>query len=72
MLDRLEVAQALERLSPTHREVLTLAYVQGFAPHEIAAILGIPAGTVKSRMSYARRAFQQQFRREEATKEQGQ
>jgi RNA polymerase sigma-70 factor, ECF subfamily len=52
-----EVAQALARLTPEHREVLELAFFQDFASKEIAAIVGIPAGTVKSRLSYARRAL---------------
>ena len=61
VLDRIMLAQALGRLSPNHREVLDLAFHQGFGADEIAMILGIPVGTVKSRMSYARRALQQQL-----------
>jgi RNA polymerase sigma-70 factor (ECF subfamily) len=61
VLDRLALTEALDRLSPRHREVLDLAFHQGFAPAEIAAILGIPVGTVKSRISYARRALQDQL-----------
>lgn len=57
VLDRLALAQALRLLSVKHREVLDLAFVQGFDPGEIAQILGIPAGTVKSRISYARQAL---------------
>jgi RNA polymerase sigma-70 factor (ECF subfamily) len=52
-----EVAQALACLSHEHREVLELAFFQDFACKEIAAIVGIPLGTVKSRLSYARRAL---------------
>ncbi len=44
-------------LTPEHREVLELAFFQDFACKEIAAIAGIPLGTVKSRLSYARRAL---------------
>ncbi len=40
---------ALPVLSPKHREVLGLAYVTGLTQVEIAARLGIPLGTVKSR-----------------------
>lgn len=52
-----EIAQALACLTPEHREVLELAFFQDFACKEIAAIVGIPLGTVKSRLSYARRAL---------------
>lgn len=52
-----EIAAALACLTPEHREVLELAFFQDFASKEIAAIIGIPLGTVKSRLSYARRAL---------------
>lgn len=52
-----ELAQALRCLTPEHREVLELAFFQDFEGKEIAAIVGIPLGTVKSRLSYARRAL---------------
>ncbi|MEA5448875.1 sigma-70 family RNA polymerase sigma factor [Leptolyngbya sp. CCNP1308] len=40
---------ALAQLPPTEREVLEIAYFQGLTQTEIAAQLGIPLGTVKSR-----------------------
>ena len=53
-LDRLrrnlDIQAALEQLSPRLRETLILAVHQGLAYDEIAAILGIPVGTVKSRV----------------------
>ena len=52
-----EIASAMACLTPVHREVLELAFFQDFACKEIAAIAGIPLGTVKSRLSYARRAL---------------
>jgi RNA polymerase sigma-70 factor (ECF subfamily) len=57
VLGRLALADALARLSPAHREVLLLVFQQGFTLEEAACILGIPVGTVKSRISYARRAL---------------
>jgi len=57
VLDRLALAQALAALSPKHREALYLVSRQGFSLEEAAAILGVPVGTVKSRMSYARKAL---------------
>lgn len=52
-----EVAACLALLTPEHREVLELAFFQDFSCKEIAAIVSIPEGTVKSRLSYARRAL---------------
>lgn len=63
VLDRLALAVALDRLSPRHREALDLVFQQGFTLEEVAGILDVPLGTVKSRISYARRALQQELAR---------
>ncbi|HEX5570807.1 MAG TPA: RNA polymerase sigma factor, partial [Ktedonobacterales bacterium] len=55
--DRVALRDALARLSPRHREALTLVFQHGFSPQEVAQILDVPAGTVKSRISYARKAL---------------
>ena len=52
-----QVAAALERLSPEHRQVVRLAHVQGFSVREIAEALRLPEGTVKSRTWYALRSL---------------
>ncbi len=52
-----QVAAALQRLTPEHREVLVQAHWMGRSVAETAVILGIPAGTVKSRTYYAVRAL---------------
>ena len=49
------VRAALDRLPPAMRVILALRYRDEFATAEIAEILGIPAGTVKSRLHHARR-----------------
>ncbi len=54
---RRRVHQALQRLSPEHRAVVVLRDLQGLAYEEIAAVLGIPVGTVRSRLSRARDAL---------------
>jgi RNA polymerase sigma-70 factor, ECF subfamily len=54
---RLSLAEALAHLSSKHRAVLELLFVHGFTLEEVALILDIPSGTVKSRLSYARRAL---------------
>ncbi len=48
------VADALRRLPPDRQELLTLRYGQDLNIIEIAVVLGIPAGTVKSRLHHAR------------------
>lgn len=45
---------AMRDLSPTHRAALALHYLDGMNIAEIAAALGIAAGTVKSRLHHAR------------------
>lgn len=57
VLGRVALAEAFAQLSTTHREVLLLVFQQGFTLGEAASILSIPLGTVKSRISYARRAL---------------
>jgi RNA polymerase sigma-70 factor (ECF subfamily) len=47
----------LERLTPAHREVLVECFYRGRSVAEVAVVLGIPAGTVKSRTHYAVRAL---------------
>lgn len=46
--------EALKRLSPEYREVLVLREWEGYDYSEIATILAIPLGTVKSRLHTAR------------------
>jgi len=50
---------AIYRLDPEHREVFVLHYVQGFSVSEIAKIVGVPAGTVKSRLFFARQKLRE-------------
>ncbi|HEX2949046.1 MAG TPA: sigma-70 family RNA polymerase sigma factor [Armatimonadota bacterium] len=48
------VQQALMSLSPDHRMVVVLHHLEGIDVEEISRIVGVPAGTVKSRLSRAR------------------
>lgn len=52
---RWQVAAALERLTPEHRQVIRLAHFEGLTLREIATLTGVPLGTIKSRTSYALR-----------------
>jgi len=51
--DRDVLATAIARLSPDHRVVVALRYYRDLPVEEIAKRLGIPAGTVQSRLHYA-------------------
>ena len=69
-LDRVELAElatAIQRLAPIHREVLVLAFAEGFTGPEIAAVLDVPEGTVKSRLSNARAGLRSLLRTGEET-----
>jgi len=46
---------AFQQLAPVHREVLVLTFVHELSYQETASILDVPVGTVKSRLSNARR-----------------
>ena len=51
---KLALAQAMERLGPEHREILQLRVVEDLPYEQIAEILDIRVGTVKSRLARAR------------------
>ena len=51
------VQEVLAGLSPTYREVLAMSFFQRFAYKEMADLLGVPLGTVKSRLHAAVAAF---------------
>ena len=48
------LAKAMEQMSPEHREILVLVCVKGMQYQEVADMLAIPVGTVRSRLSRAR------------------
>ncbi len=61
-LDRAELAEvrgAIRELAPAHREVLGLAFGSGLSLPEVAHVLDVPLGTVKSRLAAARTALNQ-------------
>jgi RNA polymerase sigma factor (sigma-70 family) len=53
----LDVHDLLGRLSPEHRAVLTLRHLDDRDEREVAAILDVPLGTVRSRLFRAKRNF---------------
>lgn len=52
-----DVRDVLARLSPEHRAVLVLRDLEGLDEQTAAALLDVPAGTVKSRLHRARASF---------------
>jgi RNA polymerase sigma-70 factor (ECF subfamily) len=51
------LSDALDDLTPAHREVLVETYFKGRTVNEAAEKLGIPSGTVRSRVFYALRTM---------------
>jgi RNA polymerase sigma-70 factor, ECF subfamily len=54
-----KLAQALQELSPEHRECIVLRYYENLNISDIASRTGISEGTVKSRLHYAVRRLEQ-------------
>ena len=52
-LDRQAIRQALAGLTPDHREVIVLRYFADLTVPELAETIGVPLGTVKSRLHRA-------------------
>lgn len=57
VFDSAMIVDALASLNPTHREVVVRAYYGRATVAEIADDIGVPPGTVKSRMHYGMRAL---------------
>lgn len=57
IVESLAVRDALESLSAAHREVLMLAQGEGLTQTQIAGQLGVPLGTIKTRMFHGLRAL---------------
>ena len=55
----------LARLPIVEREVLSLFYLQELSLTEVADVLGVPVGTVKSRLFRARQMLRRELVREE-------
>ncbi|MCK5802461.1 MAG: RNA polymerase sigma factor [Lentisphaeria bacterium] len=60
-----QVERALAAVSPEHREILLMRHVEELSYADLAVRLGIPRGTVMSRLYHARLAFKNLFGNEE-------
>lgn len=56
------IREGLRGLAAKHRELVVLRDIQGLSYEEIERLTGLPAGTVKSRLSRAREALQQKLK----------
>jgi RNA polymerase sigma-70 factor, ECF subfamily len=61
VLDRDLLATAMAHLSPPHHEVLVGTYYRDLPAEHLAAVLGVPVGTVRSRLHYALDALRSQL-----------
>ncbi len=58
---QIDLTTAIRGLPPIHRAVVHLFYREEMSVEEIASVLGIPAGTIKSRLHHAREALKRQM-----------
>jgi len=58
---RRALSEALEAIDEKHREVFLLREVDGRSHREVAELLGVPEGTVWSRLSYARKRLREEL-----------
>ena len=56
-----DIRDVLSRLTPEHRAVLTMRHVEGLDEREVAGLLDVPVGTVRSRLFRARSVFRRSW-----------
>jgi RNA polymerase sigma-70 factor (ECF subfamily) len=59
---RIDLATMLQGLSPEHKDVIVLRELQGMSYEEMAATLGVPLGTIESRLYRARAELRKRFK----------
>ena len=63
-----EIRDCLGRLDETQRAILVLRELEDLSYEQIANILNLPVGTVRSRLSRARKAFREIYHEEEVSR----
>lgn len=56
-----KIFESIQKLSPEYRSVFIMHYREGFLVNEIAGMLGLAPGTVKSRLFFARKYLANKF-----------
>ncbi|XOS91419.1 RNA polymerase sigma factor [Brevibacillus laterosporus] len=64
-----QIWRAIQTMKPKHRSAVVLYYYEGFSISEIAKILGVFEGTVKSRLHKARKLIAVKIQAEKETQE---
>lgn len=59
--DAARIHECLQRLTPEHREVLVLRFLEQMPYEDIAQVVGCSLGTVKSRIYYAKQALRREM-----------
>ncbi len=59
---RIDLEQALQKIRPAYQTVITLFYQQGFTYEEIARIMGISLGTVKTFLYRAKQSLAEELK----------
>jgi RNA polymerase sigma-70 factor, ECF subfamily len=59
---KIDLTAMLEQLTPEHRQVIVLRELQGLSYEEMAKTLGVPRGTVESRLHRAREELRKRFK----------
>jgi RNA polymerase sigma-70 factor, ECF subfamily len=59
---RMDVLAVIEKLAPEHRDVVVLRELDGMSYREIAEVLGVPEGTVESRLFRARQELKEHLK----------
>ena len=67
MAERDRLDRAFKRLTADQRAVLVMQHYLGLTPVDMAEVLGIPVGTVGSRLHYATRALRAALEADERT-----
>ena len=63
-----QTAREFWRLSPAHREIITMIGINGMSYEQVAKVLGCPIGTVRSRLARARAELQSAIDGKDATR----
>lgn len=61
--DATRIHEALDEIKANHREILTLSFLEDLSHQQIAEILGLKPGTVKSRIYYAKQSLRKELER---------
>jgi RNA polymerase sigma-70 factor (ECF subfamily) len=59
---RMDLTVMLEQLSPEHRQVIILRELEGLSYEEMAEAIGVPRGTVESRLHRAREELRKRYK----------